>query len=130
MQFATPQELRLDWVHCPVDLTDEQLNQALENASVWLATLYPALGNELPETAAKVVRLVVIGMVKRSFMVGRDEGVKSITDTQGPFSTSKQFANPEGSLYITKQERQLLEKALANIGNAYDDFACIESSGW
>lgn len=126
--YATVEDLRLRWPDCR--LSDEQATVMLEDASTWLAVSYPAIGSAPVDPVAQVVRLIACSMVKRAAMAEtyQIEGVTSATDTSGPFSDQRVFANPQGNYFITAQERATLEAALSSAAVA--GIRCIEAVGW
>lgn len=53
--------------------------------------------------------MVVCSMVKRSMSAGdAPAGVATASESNGPFSESFTFSNPDGNLYLTKAERRML----------------------
>lgn len=59
---------------------------------------------------ADALKLVSCNMVIRAMLAGASDalGVDQMSATMGPFAQTAHFANPNGDLYITKNERKLL----------------------
>lgn len=126
--FASVDELRARWRNCPEDITDAVLGTLLEDASLWLSTTFPAVPRDPGERLAASLRLVACAMVKRSLISEDADGAEQVTDTQGPFSSSRKFTNAEGNFFLTRQERELIEAALENRDAA--TFRVVSASGW
>lgn len=65
---------------------------------------------------AALLRIVSCSMVMRSMMASESEtyGVSQLDYGMGPFSQAAHFANPNGDMYLTAQEKRLL-----GIGESY-----------
>ena len=58
---------------------------------------------------AQDVADIVALMVKRSMVSPVGDGVEQQSQTAGPFSISNKYANAEGNIYLTAEERLLFE---------------------
>jgi hypothetical protein len=111
--YATVDDLVARWR--PLS-TEEQaragvlLDDAAVRIDATVATSDPATEQEL---AARLI--VSCDMVKRAMSAG-GIGVTSQQETMGPFSTSQQFANPTGDLYLSKSDRKLLGRGRQRAG--------------
>ncbi len=123
--FATVEELWIRWPGHP-SISDDSALALLEDASDIIAALF-TIPPTLSDPLSKTLRRVVIAMTRRALTRFGDEGVESVTDSQGPFSTSMKFSNPDGALFITSQEREAIEAVLNPTAS---DFVVTESSGW
>ena len=124
--FATPADLRIRWPTIPQHLSDGTLAVLLADASLWLRSSFPTIPDTPNEHTQGVLTLVCCAMVRRAINVDDADGLSAITDTQGPFSTTRQFHNAEGNFYITSQERAMLEGCL----NKRRGIRCVEATGW
>lgn len=66
------------------------------------------LGAVPPTLDADIPKFVVCGMVKRAMMSVDVEGISSAMDVAGPFTQQRSYANPQGNLYLNKQDKRLL----------------------
>jgi len=124
--FATVEDLWLRWPAHP-DVPVATVEALLSDASDQLSELFPAIGTNPQEPLSRTLRRVVVSMTRRALTRFGDEGLESVTDSQGPFSTAMKFSNPDGALFITGQEREAIESALdSNQG----DFIVTDSAGW
>lgn len=59
---------------------------------------------------ADALKLVSCNMVIRAMVAATSDafGVGELTATMGPFSQTARYENPNGSLYLTKDERRML----------------------
>lgn len=62
------------------------------------------------------VEMVVVAMVKRAMLNSALEGVDSQSQSAGPFAQTVKPSNPNGSLYLTKDEIASLAPRRAAIG--------------
>lgn len=110
--FATHEDLVKRWKG--FDLADAELaDQLLEDASVWLRAWFPC-AHDLTGASLDLVQSLVIvacAMVKRALLNGDSEGQTSSSETVGPFQYQVAYRNPEGNLYVTKQEEKLIDSA-------------------
>lgn len=101
--YATADDLANVW-HA---LTLEEQNRAqhlLEDASQIMRDEVPTMN-----ASAATKRIVCVSMVKRAMQTAQAEGVTQFSETTGPFANSFTFANPTGSLYLTRDERRRLK---------------------
>lgn len=109
--FATATELESRWRTLS---TDEKARATvlLGDASVWLRAWFPDLDDRIAsgELDADAAKMVACAMVKRAMLDSDGMSSEETQQTAGPFSVSNQraFSNPEGNLYITTLERNLL----------------------
>lgn len=100
----------------------------LGDAEAWLRASYP----QIPETPVgnlqKVLVLVSVAMAKRALAATERGGVTQQQNTAGPFSQSTSYRNPDGDLYLSAQERQMLETALQDFST--NDAVSMEATGW
>lgn len=108
--FATADDVRLRWAGAPAN--DGLIEAVLEDAAVWLRAWYPSIPAEPSDTLLSALRMVSVSMVKRSLLSADNGHLESMTDTAGPFSQARSFRNPEGNLFLTAQERTMLDRAL------------------
>lgn len=105
--FATPDELAKRW-H---GLTDEETRSATE----LLADASDKIRQRVPEAndpkwvAAhrRTLARICCAMVKRAMQqdsAGVPGGVSQTSETVGPFASSYSWSNPDGNLYLTKEE--------------------------
>lgn len=107
MAFATYQDVEARWR----TLTAEEQARAevlLEDASNMLIGMVTIDISD--QQQAKNLKQVCANMVIRSMVASASEtyGVDELQATMGPFGQTAKFANPNGDLYVTKQERKLL----------------------
>ena len=107
MAFATYEDVEARWR----TLTAEEQARAevlLEDASNMLIGMVTIDISD--QQQAKNLKQVCANMVIRSMVASASEtyGVDELHATMGPFGQTAKFANPNGDLYVTKQERKLL----------------------
>ena len=107
MAFATYTDVEARWR----TLTAEERTKAdalLDDAATILTGMV-AVDVEDQQQAAKL-RLVSCSMVIRAMVAGASSafGVEQLDATMGPMSQTAHFANPNGDLYLTKQEKRML----------------------
>lgn len=112
--FATTDDLAARWK----DLTDDETIRAdvlLGDAAVWLRAWFPTLDARIQggEVDAQAALIVSCAMVKRAMLGINNAGQESsnLSETMGPFMSQSQvkFRNPDGDLYVTGQEADLLD---------------------
>lgn len=85
----------------------------LDDASDIVRVRYPSIDSDLVSgtvAQATVVR-VVAGMVRRA-MINRDtEGITQGSEIVGPFQRSASYVNPNGNLYLSKDDLLALDPA-------------------
>ncbi|MGP5263656.1 MULTISPECIES: Gp19/Gp15/Gp42 family protein [Glutamicibacter] len=109
--FATIEDLRSHWPGMPTEY-DAEGDQKLKESSIVLRQLYPGIDGRIStgKLDAEVPKLIVCRMVKRALLAAINdvEGVASRNETAGGVSTGLSFSNPNGNLYLTKDDKALL----------------------
>ncbi len=126
--FATVQDVRTRWRGFPAGLEDGTVEALLSDAAVWLRATFPAIPENPPPQLADVLRVVSAAMVKRALLADGSEGLSQQQATAGSFSYSQSYSNPNGALFITGQERAMLESALDDAGA--NGARSMEACGW
>ena len=107
MAYASVQDVEARWRGLD---SDEEARAAvlLDDASAMLATMV-AIDADDQQQAANL-KAVCCAMVIRAMVASESEayGVSQLDYGMGPFSQAARFANPNGDLYLTGQEKQLL----------------------
>lgn len=84
----------------------------LGDASVWLRAWFPDLDARLTSGAldATIPVMVVCSMVKRAMLDSDGLSAEQSQQTAGPFMdlVQRSFSNPDGNLYLTSREEQLI----------------------
>nr|DAX93908.1 MAG TPA: hypothetical protein [Caudoviricetes sp.] len=124
--FATESDLQARWSLAP---EGEQALAVLEDASVWLQAMY-SLPDNPSEKLASVLRIIVCSMAKRALQSENTDHMESLSQTAGPFSQSSSFRNSEGNLFLTKAEREMLDKAFDEELNRSRGMRTIEAGSW
>ena len=105
MAFATVADLEARWR----TLTSEEqalaatlLDDAAVKLSEWVI--------EDDELQAAKLKIVSCDMVKRAMIASTSSafGVEQLDATMGPMSQTAHFVNPNGDLYVSKQEKRML----------------------
>ena len=107
MAFATTEDLEARWRM----LSDTEMRKAtalLDDASAILVAQVDV--DPTDEQQATLLKVVCCSMVTRSMVASESDvyGVSQLDYGMGPFSQAAHFSNPNGDLYLTAQERQLL----------------------
>lgn len=109
--FAGAADLQARWRPL-TDAETERANVLLEDASVWLLAWFPDLQARIDAGTldAAIPVMVACSMVKRAMLDSDGMSADQTQRTAGPFSESFQrsFSNPDGNLYLTAREEQLL----------------------
>ncbi|MGP5524642.1 Gp19/Gp15/Gp42 family protein [Glutamicibacter arilaitensis] len=109
--FATLEDLRLHWSELPAE-READAEQKLAEASIILRALYSGIDAKIAigQVDSDVVKLIVCRMVKRSLLAAINdvEGVATRNETAGGVSMGISFSNPNGNLYLTKDDKNLL----------------------
>lgn len=109
--FATLGDLRLHWSELPAE-READAEQKLAEASIILRALYSGIDAKIAsgQVDSDVVKLIVCRMVKRSLLAAINdvEGVATRNETAGGVSMGISFSNPNGNLYLTKDDKNLL----------------------
>ena len=113
MAYATVQDLEARWR----ELTEDEQTRAetlLDDAGAMLAALVDV--DEADAQQLALLKIVSCSMVMRSMMASDADayGVSQLDYGMGPFSQAVHYANPNGDMYLTAQERKLL-----GIGESY-----------
>lgn len=107
--LATPQDVADRWR----SLTPDEIALAaalLGDASSIVRAQYPGIDTQLSAdvSLAGNVTTVVAGMVKRAMILGDNEGVRSETETTGPFSISRQYQSAANALALNDNDQLLI----------------------
>jgi hypothetical protein len=102
--FATLDELKDRWPDFPVG-ADAHATILLEDASQFILDTVSTAGSATVSTR----RRIVCAVVRRAMPDGSGmNGMESVQETTGPFSTTFKPVNPAGDFYLTKQEKSAL----------------------
>lgn len=101
--FATVEDLEARW-HSLTTVEKTQASALLADATDVIKAACPGWESLPPERLARVA----CQMVKRAMLSGEYAGVTQRSETDGPFTDSYTFSNPDGDLYLTKSEWQTL----------------------
>lgn len=124
--FATGDDLRARWSLAP---DGDQADAVLEDASVWLQAMYD-LPDKPSEKLSAVLRIIVCSMAKRALLSENTDHVESLSQTAGAFSQSSSFRNSEGNMFLTRAEREMLDKALDDELNRSRGMRTVEAVSW
>lgn len=118
--FATHAELEARWPSFPYEQQD-YADQLLIDASNMIRERWPDADDRIAAGTlmAESLERIVCQMVKTAMMNPDTEGLESQGITTGPFSVSRNFSNPTGSLYFTAEMIRLLDgynRATARMG--------------
>ena len=107
--FATQDDLAARWRPL-VGTEGDRADILLEDASVWLRAWFPDLDARLLDGRidALIPVMVTCAMVKRAMLSTNFDGMQSVSNSAGSFSQERVFSNPQGNLYITAAERDLI----------------------
>lgn len=113
MAYATMEDLQARW-HALTEDEQAVAEVLLEDAAAMLAALVEV--NAEDESQAQMLKIVSCSMVTRAMLAKESDayGVSQMDYGMGPFSQAAHFANPNGDLYLTAQEKRLL-----GIGSGY-----------
>lgn len=101
--FATVADLEARW-HALSDAERASALVLLDDASDKIMTDCPGWASATPAT----LRRITCAMVKRA-MLNRDmAGISQSTQTANGFTESTAYSNPDGDLYLTRQEKRSL----------------------
>lgn len=126
--FATSRDVRLRWQTAPASVTDDAIEAVLDDAEAWLRASYPQIPATPDEKLRKVLALVSVSMAKRALAATDRGGITQQQATAGSFSQSTSWRNPDGDLFLSGQERQMLESALQDF--SADRAVSMEATGW
>ena len=112
--YATPKDLADRW-RVLTEAETAQAETLLGDAAVWLRAWFPDLDARIEsgQIDQRIAVMVSCAMVKRA-MLGLDNSGQessSRSETMGPFNAQHQikFRNPDGDLYVTNRESDMLE---------------------
>lgn len=128
MAFATLTDFRERWPN--IEAEDMAVRHRLDDATAWLQALYPAIPDTPSERLGGLLRMIVCSMASRALMVSSQGGVASDMTVAGPFTHQVAYRNAEGNLYLTAQEKELLDAAMGEITGRSTGFMSIEAQGW
>lgn len=126
--FAASEDVRLRWAQAPEG--NAVLDARIEDASVWLRAMFPKIPQTLSPQLAGVLKVVVCAMVKRAMLSDGADNLAQLSHTAGPFTQSQTFRNAEGNLFLTAQERDMLEAALESEIGGRGGMMTMEATGW
>lgn len=117
--FATPDDL----IPTPTGAEFDRAEQLFDEAAVWLRAWFPNVDDRIAAGAlTDEPALVSRNMVKRALRSGDFEGVKQsqVTQSLGSISAteSRQYSNPDGNLYVTAQEADLMRGVALRVADA------------
>ena len=113
MGFAQLTDLQARWPALP--LANESVAvQLLADASLWLRAWFPTAETAAVDSAdlTAALTMVTCSIVKRAMLNADREGLTSYGETIDAYAEQVVFRNPDGNLYVTSAERQLLETLL------------------
>ena len=107
MAFAIFTDIEARWRK----LSDEERSRAsvlIDDASAMLAGMVDV--DEHDERQAALLKMVCCNMVIRAMLASASSayGIDELSAGMGPFTQTAHFANPNGDLYLTRQEKSLL----------------------
>lgn len=107
MAYATVEDLAARW-HALEGAEADRAMVLLEDTAAMLGALVevdPEDGGQ-----AELLKIVSCSMVIRAMLASESDayGVSQLDYGMGPFSQAAHFANPNGDLYLTAQEKQML----------------------
>ena len=105
MAYADVSDLESRWRELSTG-EESRAGVLLEDASAMLATLVAV--DEGDEQQAAILKIVACNMVKRSMSSGDMEGLSSMSQTIGSTTASVSWSNPDGTLYLTRNEKRML----------------------
>lgn len=112
--FATVEELKLHWAALSEDQYPEAA-QRLSEAAIRIRSHFPTVDSRIAAGTLDpdIPRLVSTEMVKRALTPPAEgmEGVAQASGTTGPFTTQFTYSNPDGALYLSKEDRRMLSPA-------------------
>lgn len=102
-QLVTVADLEARW-HPLTPVQQVQAKVLLEDALNLIKTECPSWENLEKATVVRVACQVV----KRAMLSSEHVGLTQHSQTEGPFTDSYTFSNPDGDLYLTRGERKAL----------------------
>ena len=110
--YATLADLQGRWLNMPTTTAMQATaTTLLGDASYWVRQWFPTEtglidGGQSDGTGAM---LLVCAMVKRALINAENDGVRQATDGMAGMTETRVFSNPDGNLYITDNERTLMQ---------------------
>jgi hypothetical protein len=113
MGFAQLTDLQARWPALPL-ASESVAVQLLADASLWLRAWFPTAEAAAAdsEDLSAALTMVACSIVKRAMLNADREGLTSYGETIDAYAEQVVFRNPDGNLYVTSAERQLLETLL------------------
>ena len=107
MAFATYSDIEARWRTLSAD-EQGRATTLLGDAAVILKQRVTVVDGD--QEQADALKLVSCNMVIRSMLASASDafGVDQLSATMGPFAQTAHYANPNGDLYLTKNEKKLL----------------------
>lgn len=107
--FATPDDVADIWRPLTPDETDVAIVLCAV-ASAIIRGRFPGIDSQVTTGAVPEdnVRFVCAGMVKRA-LVAPDDGVSQESETTGPYSAAKTYANPLRNVFLTAADLILIQ---------------------
>lgn len=123
--YAELADLKAHWAKLP-DEDIPEASQKLHEASVEIRGNYPDLDRRIAVPVEdggmdpEIPKLVACRMVKRAMTAPDPDmaGVEQLQQNAGPFGQTLRFTNPDGNIYLSKGDRNLL-KASRPKGKAF-----------
>lgn len=112
--YATSTDLQSRW-RALTTAEQSQATTLLGDASTWIRAWIPSVDERITAGLldSELVKIVACSMVKRAMLGLGHEGQASHqhTETMGPFTETENavFRNPDGNLYLTRDEFDLLD---------------------
>ena len=107
--YATTSDLAARWRGLS-DAEEPVADVLLSDAAVWLRAWFPDLDSRVGASVdEQALVMVSCSMVKRAMLSSGREGQTSGMEAMGPFTQQVAYKNPEGNLYLTAQEADLLD---------------------
>lgn len=107
--FADPWDVAARWR--PLTPAEETVAGTLcDDASSLIRARFPGIDSQVTSGAidSNILTIVVSGMVKRALISSSAEGVTQQSDTAGPFSQSRSFANPMQNVFLIAADLVLI----------------------
>lgn len=113
MVFAQVSDLSARWPALNPN-AEAQATQLLADASLWMRAWFPTAeaAAEDDQNLAAALTMVCCSIVKRAMINADREGLTSYGETIDAYAEQVVFRNPDGNLYVTNAERQLIETLL------------------
>lgn len=102
------------------ELDNKRLKALIQAASVTVARLLQKRGidwESADDLYKEDLKNIVCAMVNRAQITCDDGPYTQMTDTVGPYTQSRTLANPDQSLYLTKEEKRRLGLLASNLGS-------------